>query len=71
MTVEEKILDEATDNLLEALQRIKATRNRLWSTSMEDHPNYRDLSYRVSMVLAMAEAAYLEVSRKSERGSDR
>jgi hypothetical protein len=39
MTVEEEtILDEATDNLLEALQRIKATRNRLWSTSMEDHP---------------------------------
>jgi len=30
MTVEEEtILDEATDNLLEALQRIKVTRNRL------------------------------------------
>ncbi len=72
MTVEEEtILDEAADNLMEAVQRIRATRNRLWSASMEDRPDYRDLSYRVSMALAMTEAAYFEASRKTERGSNR
>ena len=47
MTDEEAILDEAKDNLEEATQRIRATRNRLWSVGLEDHPNYRDLTYRV------------------------
>jgi hypothetical protein len=40
MTEDEvSILDEATDNLKEAAQRIRATHNRLWSASLEQGPN--------------------------------
>jgi hypothetical protein len=67
---EAAILDEATDNLKEAAQRIKATRNRLRSTSLEQNPNYRDLSQRVGMALAMTEAAYIEARRRLGRASD-
>ena len=52
---EAAILEEATDNLKEAAQRIRATRNRLWSAGLEQNPNYRDLSQRVGMALAMTE----------------
>ena len=71
MTDEEAILNEAKDNLEEAAQRIRATRNRLWSVGLEDHPNYRDLTHRVMMALAMTEAAYIEARRRSEQGSNR
>ena len=71
MTDEEAILDEAMDNLREATQRIRATQNRLWSAGLEDHPNYRNLSHRLSSALAMTEAAFIEVRRGSERASNR
>ena len=67
MTNEEAILDEAMENLGEAGQRIRATRNRLWSAGLDDHPNYRDLIHRVSSALAMTEAAIVEARRRSER----
>ena len=71
MTDQEAFLDEAMDNLREATQRIRATQNRLWSAGLEDHPNYRNLSHRLSSALAMTEAAFFEVKRRSERGSNR
>ncbi len=75
MTQEEKdeaaILEEATDNLKEAAQRIRATRNRLWSAGLEQHSNYRDLSQRVGMALAMTEAAYVEARRRLGRANGR
>ncbi len=71
MTDEEAILDEAMDNLREATQRIRATQNRLWSAGLEDHPNYRNLSHRLSSALAMTEVAFFEVRRGSERASNR
>jgi hypothetical protein len=71
VTDEEAILDEAMDNLREATQRIRATQNRLWSAGLEDHPNYRNLSHRLSSALAMTEVAFFEVRRGSERASNR
>jgi hypothetical protein len=71
MKDEEVLLDEAMDNLREATQRIRATQNRLWSTGMDEHPNYRDLTRRVMMALAMTEAAFVEARRRSEQGSNR
>ncbi len=72
MTEDEvSILDEATDNLKEAAQRIRATRNRLWSAGLEQNPNYRDLSQRVGMALAITEAAYMEARRRLERANGR
>jgi hypothetical protein len=62
---EEAILDEAMENLKEAGQRIRATQARLWSADMEQHPNYRELCQRLSVALAMTEAAYLEARRCS------
>jgi hypothetical protein len=62
------ILDEAMENLMEAARLVRATQNRLWSAGMDDHPNYRDLTHRVSSALAMTEAAYVEARRRSERG---
>jgi hypothetical protein len=67
VTDEEVILDEAMDNLREAAQRIRATRNRVWSAGMDEHPNYRDLTHRVSSALAITEAASVEARRRSER----
>ena len=65
---EEAILDEVMETLSEATQRLRATRNRLWATGMEDRPNYRDLAHRVSGALAMTEATYMEARRRPERG---
>jgi hypothetical protein len=65
MSDEEAILDEAMENLKEAGQRIRATQARLWSAGMEQHPRYRELSHRLSMALAITEAAYLEARRSS------
>jgi hypothetical protein len=68
MSDEEAIFDEAMDNLRQAAQRIRATRNRLWSAGMDDHPNYRDLIHRISSAPAMTEAAFVEARRRSESG---
>jgi len=38
---------------------------RLWSASMDQEPNYRALSLRLSTALAMTEAAYLEAKRSA------
>jgi hypothetical protein len=54
---EEVILDEVMETLKEATQRLRATRNRLWATGIENRSNYRDLAHRVSSALAMTEAA--------------
>jgi hypothetical protein len=65
---EEAILDEVMETLREATKRLRATRYRLWATGMEDRPNYQDLAHRVSSVLAMTEAAYMEARRRPGRG---
>jgi hypothetical protein len=64
---EEAILNEAIENLTEATQRLRAIRNRLWATGVEDRVNYRDLAPRVHSALAMTEAAYLEARRRSKQ----
>jgi hypothetical protein len=65
---EEPILDEAMENLKEAARLVRATQNRLWATGRIDHPDYRDLTHRMSLALAMTEAAYVEARRRSEQG---
>lgn len=55
------------ENLNEAARLVRATQNRLWSAGKKDHPNYRDLTHRVSSALAMTEAAFVEARRRSER----
>ena len=65
------ILDEATDNLREAVQRIRATRNRLRASVLNDDHDYGELAYRISAALAMTEAAFVEARRRSERGDTR
>ena len=69
MSEERAILEEAMDNLREAHQRIRATQARMRSAGLSEHPDYRDLSTRLSMALASAEAAYMEARRRSDRGS--
>jgi hypothetical protein len=64
---EEAILDEVIETLGEASQRLRAIRNRLWATGVEDRVNYRDLALRVRGALAMTEAAYLEARRRSDQ----
>ena len=71
MKDEETILDEATDNLKAAAQRIRATRNSLWAGSLDEHPDYKDLSQRLSSALAMTEAAYMEARRRGKQGNNR
>jgi hypothetical protein len=71
VTDEEAILAESMDNLREATQRIRATRNRLRASGLNDHPNYRELADRVTEALVMTEAAFVEASRRSERGNTR
>ena len=70
MNEEGPIFDEAMENLKEAAQRITATRNRLWSAGLDDHPNYQDLTHRVMTALAMTEAAFVEARRRSELGNN-
>ena len=67
MNGEGPILDEAMENLKEAARLVRATQNRLWSAGKIDHPNYRNLTHRVSSALAMMKAAYMEARRRSER----
>ena len=47
------VLDEVMENLKEAARLMRATQNRLWSTGLDEHPNYRDLTHRVMTALAM------------------
>ena len=68
MDEEEAILEETMENLTEATQRLRAIRNRLWATGLDDRVNYRDLAHRVRSALAMTEAAYLEARRRSKQG---
>ena len=68
MDDEEAILDEATETIGKATQRLRAIRNRLWATRLEERVNYRDLAHRVHSALAMTEAAYLEARRRSKQG---
>ncbi len=42
-------------------------KNRLWSTGKIDHPDYRELTHRVSSTLAIIEATYLKVKYEPER----
>ncbi len=70
MPDKEAVLEEAMDNLKEAAQRVRATQARMWSSSLSDHPDYRELSTRLSMALASVEAAYVEARRRTERGSN-
>jgi hypothetical protein len=60
MADEDTVLQEAMDNLKEAGQRIRATQSLMRSEGMTDGENHRDLLTRLSTVLAMTEAAYLE-----------
>ena len=64
---EEAILVEIVETLGEATQRLRAIRNRLRATGLEERVNYRDLAQRVNSALAMTEAAYLEARRRSNR----
>jgi hypothetical protein len=66
MANEDTVLGEAMDNLKEAGQRIRATQSLMRSQGMTEGENYRDLLTRLSMALAMTEAAYLEVRRRGD-----
>ncbi len=57
---EAAVLDEAQERLQEASQSIRAVRNLLWASGSDKHPDYKELTHRVSSrALAMTEAAYL------------
>lgn len=71
MTDEEAILEEAMDYLKEAAQRVRASQARLWSSNLSDHPNYRELSTRLSIALASIEAAYVEARQRTEQAGNR
>jgi hypothetical protein len=64
VTNEDSVLEEALDNLREAAQRIRATQNVMHAQGMTEEVSYRELLTRLSLALAMAEAAYVEVKRK-------
>jgi hypothetical protein len=63
---EDRVLEEAMDNLKEAGQRIRATQSLMRSQGMTDGENYRDLHMRLSTAFAMTEAAYLEARRRRD-----
>jgi hypothetical protein len=66
MADEVTVLEEALDNLKEAGQRIRVTQSLMRSEGMTDGENHRDLLTRLSMALAMTEAAYLEARRRRD-----
>ena len=66
MADEDIVLEEAMDNLKDAGQRIRATQTLMRSEGMTDGENHRDLLTRLSMALAMTEAAYLEARRRRD-----
>ena len=61
---EQPVLQVAGANLREAAQRIRAPQNVMHARGMTEDANYRELLTRLSLALAMAEAAYVEVMRK-------
>ena len=65
MADQDPIIDEALDNLQEAAQRIRATQNRMRAAGLQEHPNFRELSTRLSVALGVTEAACLEARRRS------
>ena len=67
---EEAILVEIVETLGEATQRLRAIRNRLRATGLEERVNYRDLAHRVHSALAMTEAAYLLEARRRRSKQD-
>ncbi len=71
MADKDPIIDEALDNLQEATQRIRTTQNRMRAAGLQEHPDFRELSVRLSVALGGTEAAYLEARRRSssQRGS--
>jgi hypothetical protein len=66
MTNEDSVLDEIQDNTREAGQRLRASLNLMRSQGMLDDDTYRELVTRLSVALAMTEAAYLEARRRRE-----
>jgi hypothetical protein len=66
MAKEDTVLEEAREYLKEAGQRIRATQSLMRSEGMTDGENHRDHLTRLSTVLAMTEAAYLEARRRRE-----
>ena len=64
MSEEDAILEEAMDNLGESIQRLRAIQNRLHSTGLDKHLEYRDLLHRVGSALAMSEAAFMEAGER-------
>jgi predicted RNase H-like HicB family nuclease len=66
MADEDTLLEEAMDNLKEGGHRIRATQSLMRSQGMTDGEDYRDLLTRLSTVLAMTEAAYLEARRQRD-----
>jgi hypothetical protein len=66
MADENTVLEEATDNLKEAGQRIRATQSLMRSQGMSQGENHRDLLTRLSTALAMTEAAYLGARRRRD-----
>jgi hypothetical protein len=67
MADEDTIFEEATDNLKEAGQRIRATQSLMRSEGMIDDGDYRDLVSCLRTSLAMVEAAYMEQDGADER----
>jgi hypothetical protein len=63
---DESVLEEAMDNLREAGQRIRATQHLLRAQGLTQSEDYRELVTRLSIALAMTEAAYLEARRRRE-----
>jgi AmiR/NasT family two-component response regulator len=66
MADEDSVLEEAMDNLKEAGELIRATKNLMRSHGMTENENYRDLLTRLSTALGMTEAAYLEARRRRD-----
>jgi hypothetical protein len=66
MADEDTVLEEIQDNTREAGQRIRASLNLMRSQGMTAGEDHRELTTRLSTALAMAEAAYLEASKRRE-----
>jgi hypothetical protein len=63
---DDALFDEIQDNTKEAGQRLGASLNLLRSQGKLEDNDYRELATRLSTVLAMTEAAYLEARRRRE-----
>jgi hypothetical protein len=63
---EDSVLEEAIANIREAAQRVRATQNLMHTRGMTENVNCRELLTRLSMALAMTEAAYVEARRRRD-----